>query len=138
MGKNENYNYIQEKSPLKINSNKELSDGKNHPLNQLEKENNEIKLSKKRKDSNIMDEIPNKKSKKNNTLLSVENQFNDENENNNNNNNNLMKDDTNKNNKDFSSIPTSKDKIFNIMFTGTKPTEQDIKVYIDIIYNLLL
>ncbi|OUM56241.1 hypothetical protein PIROE2DRAFT_19232 [Piromyces sp. E2] len=126
MEKNENHHQIKEKSPLKVASTKELSDDTNRPHNQIEKENNETKLPKKRKDNNVLNETPNKKSKKNETILSLENHFN----NNENNNNNSMNDNVNsnnKNNKDFSSIPTSKDKIFNIMFTGTKPTEQDIK-----------
>ncbi|ORX53841.1 hypothetical protein BCR36DRAFT_410986 [Piromyces finnis] len=106
----------------KIASNKNLSDENNSMDHQKEEENGEIRGgSKKRKNS--VDEALNKKLKKKENIISTENPIIINSDENTNKNNSI----SNTNSKDFSSIPTSKDKIFNVMFTGTKPTEQDIK-----------
>lgn len=119
-------------------SKKESVEGKSQPLMQRDLDHNPlVKPLKKRKDTNnpLTDTNPPKRIKKleSNPRIPLNPHHNNENDNKN------TRKESSKDTiplqktppKDFSSIPTSTDKLFNIMFTGTKPTEQDIKVYIE-------
>jgi hypothetical protein len=120
---NNNINNVNNKRNNSIeNNNNKINNSSNNSKN-----NDNNNDSKKRKFLSI-DGTPSKKLKR------VDEDYNNPN-NNNNNSIVVVNDDNSTNNslkaikspQDFSKIPTSNEKVFNIMFTGMKPTKEDIK-----------